>query len=248
MISRTKEMRSRMKIFAIGDLHLSSDGSKPMDIYGGQWIKHTERLEGKWRSLVGKEDLVIIPGDISWALKRQDAEEDLAWVARLPGKKVLIKGNHDLWWTSVTKLNQLHESIFFLQNTCYMAGTTAICGSRGWVCPGDTDFTKQDEKIYKRELGRLRLSLEAAVSAGASEIIGAIHFPPANDKYEDSGFTALFEEYGVKLVVYGHLHGPEAHLRGIQGQRNGVEYRLVSCDHLSCCPLLISGRGLGGAK
>ncbi|MGI6732909.1 MAG: metallophosphoesterase [Anaerovoracaceae bacterium] len=232
-----------MNIFAIGDLHLSTDGLKPMDIYGGQWVRHAERLEQKWRSLVEEEDVVIVAGDISWAMKRPDATKDLEWVAKLPGKKVMIKGNHDLWWTSVTKLNQLHESLFFLQNNCFIVGETAICGSRGWVCPGDTDFTQQDEKIYKREIGRLRLSLEAAKSAGATQIIGAMHFPPANDKYEDSGFTALFEEYGVKLVVYGHLHGPEAHLRGIQGMRNGVEYRLVSCDYLKCCPLLISNRG-----
>ncbi len=237
-----------MRIFAIGDLHLSADGTKPMDIYGGQWIRHAERLEQKWRALVEEEDVVIIVGDISWALKRPEASEDLVWITALPGKKVLIKGNHDLWWTSVSKLNQLDKSMFFLQNSCYMVGETAICGTRGWVCPGDTDFTKQDEKIYNRELGRLRLSLEAARSAGAAEIVGAIHFPPANDKYEDSGFTALFEEYGVAQVVYGHLHGPDAHFRGIQGQRNGVDYRLVSCDYLECCPLLISDRSIGGAK
>ncbi|HAF59767.1 MAG TPA: metallophosphoesterase [Bacillota bacterium] len=228
-----------MNIFAIGDLHLSTDGAKPMDIYGGQWIRHAERLEQKWRSVVEEDDIVIVAGDISWAMKRQDATEDLEWIARLPGKKVLIKGNHDLWWTSVTKLNQFYESMFFLQNSCYIAGDTAICGSRGWVCPGDTDFTEQDEKIYNRELGRLRLSLESAKNAGAAKIIGAMHFPPTNDKHEKSGFTALFEEYGVKMVVYGHLHGPEAHLRGIQGKRNGVEYRLVSCDYLKCSPLLI---------
>ncbi len=237
-----------MRIYAIADLHLSSDGTKSMDIYGGQWVGHVGRVEKKWRSLVEEEDLVIIPGDISWAMKRQEAEEDLAWVAALPGKKVLIKGNHDLWWTSVSKLNQFHDSMFFLQNSCYQAGDAVICGSRGWICPGDTDFTQQDEKIYNRELMRLRLSLEAAKRTGASEIIGAIHFPPVNDKHEDSGFTELFEEYGVRLVVYGHLHGAEAHLHAMQGQRNGVEYRLVSCDYLSCCPLLISGRGRGGIR
>lgn len=235
-----------MNIFAIGDLHLSSDGSKPMDIYGGQWIRHTERAENRWRSIVTDDDVVIIAGDISWALKRQDAENDLLWIAELPGKKVLIKGNHDLWWSSVTKLNQLHESMYFLQNSSYMAGDIAICGSRGWICPGDGDFQQQDEKIYKRELGRLRLSLEAAKKGGAARMIGAMHFPPVNDKHEDSGFTELFEEYGVELVVYGHLHGEDAHTRGINGKRNGVEYRLVSCDYLECCPLLLSGRLTGG--
>lgn len=235
-----------MKIFAIGDLHLSFDGSKPMDIYGGQWVKHTERLKAKWQSLVSEEDVVIIPGDISWALKKQDALVDLQWIAHLSGKKILIKGNHDLWWSSVSQLNQIHESMFFLQNNCYLIGETAICGSRGWVCPGDRDFSLQDEKIYKRELGRLRLSLEDARKAGAKEIIGAMHFPPVNDKYEGSGFTELFVEYGVKSVVYGHLHGVDAHIRGINGRYNGVDYRLVSCDFLECTPLLISGRTIGG--
>ncbi len=229
-----------MMIYAIGDLHLSTDGLKPMDIYGGQWIRHVERLREKWISLVGVDDLVIIPGDISWALKRKDAEGDLNWIAGLPGKKVLIRGNHDLWWTSITKLNEFHPSMFFLQNNSYILGETAICGSRGWICPGDTDFTGHDEKIYKRELGRLRLSLESAKGQGASEIIGAMHYPPANDRDEGSGFMDLFEEYGVRQVVYGHLHGEDAHLRGVHGSKNGVSYKLVSCDYLKCCPLLIS--------
>lgn len=228
-----------MRIYAIGDLHLSSDGAKPMDIYGGQWIRHAERLKEKWERLVEDGDIVIIPGDISWALKRQDAKQDLDWISELPGEKVLVKGNHDLWWSSVTKLNQMYDNMFFLQNNCYAFNDTAICGSRGWVCPDDVDFTAQDEKIYKREIGRLRLSLESAREAKVEQIIGAMHFPPATDITEGSGFTKLFEEYEVKLVVYGHLHGPDASIRGIHGSYNGVEYRLVSCDHLKCCPLLI---------
>ncbi|GAB1475556.1 metallophosphoesterase [Bacillota bacterium] len=228
-----------MRIYAVGDLHLSSDGSKPMDIYGGQWVKHTERLKKNWVSLVEEEDVVIIPGDISWALKRQDAEEDIRWISELPGKKVLVKGNHDLWWSSVSRLNEMHEDMFFLQNSFYLAGETAICGSRGWISPDDSDYTQQDEKIYKRETGRLRLSLEGAKSFGASRIIGAMHFPPAADRQGGTAFTDLFEEYGVKVVVYGHLHGEDAYVRGIQGQRNGVDYRLVACDYLKCCPMLI---------
>lgn len=228
-----------MRIYAIGDLHLSSDGSKPMDIYGGQWVNHAGRLKKKWTSLIEDEDVVIIPGDISWALKRQDALEDIRWISELPGMKVLIKGNHDLWWSSVSRLNEMYDNMFFLQNTFYLAGETAICGSRGWICPGDPDYTRQDEKIYKRETGRLRLSLEAAKKSGASRIIGVMHFPPTADKHVDTGFTDLFEEYGVKLVVYGHLHGEDARLRGIHGQHKGVDYRLVACDYLKCCPMLI---------
>ncbi len=229
-----------MRIYAIGDLHLSSDGSKPMDIYGGQWVNHRDRLKRNWETLVEADDVVIIPGDISWALKRQDAASDLSFLAELPGRKVLIRGNHDLWWSSVSRLNEFHESMFFLQNTCYMADKTAICGSRGWICPGDEDFTQQDEKIYIREMGRLRLSLEDAARKNPEEIIGAMHFPPMNLKREESCFTELFKEFGVKTVIYGHLHGEDAHSKGINGLHDGINYRLVSCDFLKCCPLLIS--------
>lgn len=229
-----------MRIYAIGDLHLSSDGSKPMDIYGGPWVNHTEKLKRNWQALVEEDDLVIIPGDISWALKRQDAIEDLNFIAGLPGKKVLIKGNHDLWWSSVTKLNEFHPSMYFLQNTSYIAGDIAICGSRGWTCPGDDDFTEHDEKIYLREKGRMRLSLEAAAKENPKEIIVAMHFPPVNARKDESCFTEIFKEFGVKTVIYGHLHGEDAHYRAINGMHDGIRYHLVSCDFLNCCPLLIS--------
>lgn len=233
-----------MSIFAIADLHLSLSGEKPMDIYGGEWINHTEKLKNIWMERVSEEDTVIIAGDNSWALKLEHAKIDLEWLGRLPGKKVMIKGNHDLWWNSLTKLNKLNETMVFIQNTFHEAEGVAICGTRGWICPGDDDFTLQDEKIYKRELGRLRLSLEAAEAAGYAEqgkdgrssIICALHFPPTNDKLMKSGFTELFEEYHVRTVVYGHLHGKDAYGNGLQGIRNEVEYQLVSIDYLKCTP------------
>ncbi|MDD3350784.1 MAG: metallophosphoesterase, partial [Eubacteriales bacterium] len=120
-----------MRIFAIADLHLSLSGEKPMDIYGGQWIGHTEKIKKNWMNLIEKDDVVLIPGDTSWAMKHEDAIPDLKWIAELPGKKVLIKGNHDLWWASVSKLNAIDESMYFLQNTYYKAGDYAICGTRG---------------------------------------------------------------------------------------------------------------------
>ncbi|HHX14496.1 MAG TPA: serine/threonine protein phosphatase [Clostridiales bacterium] len=231
-----------MRIFAIADLHLSHDGSKPMDIYGSQWIRHRERTEAAWRRLIETEDLVLLVGDLSWALKLEEAIPDLQWIADLPGQKVLIKGNHDLWWSSLSKLRKLDERLFFLQNDYYKAGEYAICGCRGWICPGDANFTEHDQKIYQRELGRLRLSLEAARSVGETKLICGIHFPPFNDRMEDTGFTELFREFSVQTVVYGHLHGPDAHQKAVQGWRDGVEYRLVACDYLNCTPLLLSGR------
>jgi uncharacterized protein len=229
-----------MSIYAIADLHLSFSSEKPMDIYGGEWVNHTDKVKANWESLISEDDTVIIPGDSSWAMRFQDALVDLKWISELPGKKVFIKGNHDLWWNSVNKLNVLYENMFFLQNTFYEAEGHAICGSRGWLCPGDDDFTAQDEKIYLRELGRLKMSLEAAASAGyQGKILGAIHFPPAGDNLKGSGFIELFEEYGAKKVVYGHLHGKDAYGNGLRGKRNNIEYILTSTDYLKCIPYKI---------
>ena len=230
-----------MSIYAIGDLHLSfSEGiEKPMDMFGSEWINHAERTKANWIQTVSEEDTVILTGDLSWGLRIDEALADLDWLDALPGKKVLIKGNHDLWWTSINKLNKLYKNIFFVQNNYFLVGEFAICGTRGWICPGDNDFTAHDEKIYKRELLRLRASLEEARQAGYTNLIGALHFPPTNDKLQGSGFTDLFTEYGVKKVVYGHLHGKEAYSNGLESILNGVEYRLVSLDKLKCEPLLI---------
>ncbi|MDD3168818.1 MAG: metallophosphoesterase [Eubacteriales bacterium] len=236
-----------MGIYAIADLHLSFSADKPMDIYGGEWINHTDKVKENWKTMISEGDTVVLPGDNSWALRFEDSLIDLRWISELPGNKVFIKGNHDLWWNSVSKLNALFENMFFLQNSFYEAEGYAICGSRGWICPGDEDFTVHDEKIYKRELGRLRLSLEAAAQAGygkstgerRGKILGTLHFPPAGDPLRKSGFTELFEEYGAEKVVYGHLHGRDAYSSGLQGIRNKVEYILTSVDYLKCKPYKI---------
>ena len=236
-----------MSIFAIADLHLSFSANKPMDIYGGEWVNHTEKVKKNWETMITEEDTVIIPGDTSWALRYEDALIDLRWISELPGKKVLIKGNHDLWWNSIGKLNALYHNMFFLQNSYYEAEGFAICGSRGWICPDDDDFTAQDEKIYKRELGRLKMSLEAATKAGYGSksdenkggILGTLHFPPASDSLRYSGFVELFDEYGAEKVVYGHLHGKDAYGNGLKGIRNKVEYILTSVDYLKCKPYRI---------
>lgn len=223
-----------MAIFAIADLHLSFDRNvdKPMDIYGELWERHEERIRTDWEMRVAPSDTVIIAGDISWALRLEEAKADLDWLSELPGKKVLIRGNHELWWNGINKLNRLYDDIYFLQNTFYEAEGTAICGSRGWICPGTDGFSDDDRRIYERELIRLEMSLEAASKAGFGDIIAALHFPPTNENGQSSGFTELFEKYGVKRVVYGHLHGKEIWKRGIKGILNGVQYDLVSQDYL----------------
>ena len=231
-----------MNIFAIGDLHLSFDEriQKPMDIFGPSWVNHHEKVRKNWEDKVGEEDLVIIPGDVSWGLRADEAMADLRWIHRLPGRKVITKGNHDLWWTSVTRLNRLYDDMTFLQNHCYMtAEGIAVCGTRGWICPGTEGFDEHDEKIYNRELLRLEFSLKEAEKAGAKMTIAALHYPPTNDKLQGSGFTRMLEDYNVQMCVYGHLHGKDAFKNGIKGVFNGIEYRLVSLDYVEGEPQLI---------
>lgn len=211
-----------------------------MDIFGDRWVNHHERVKEHWEQLVKPEDVVIIPGDVSWGLRQDEALADIAWIHELPGRKVITKGNHDLWWTTVSKLNRLYEDVVFLQNRCVMADEKiAVCGTRGWICPGTEGFGEHDLKIYERELMRLRFSLEEAKKMGAETIIAALHYPPTNDKMQGSGFTDLLSEFGVKTCVYGHLHGKDAFKNGIKGILNGVEYKLVSLDYLEGKPEII---------
>ncbi len=236
-----------MKLFAIGDLHLSLGDKvdKPMEIFGGQWVNHADRVREHFLSMVSPEDWVILCGDLSWALKAEDAMADLNWIKDLPGRKLLFKGNHDLWWQSTAKLNKAFEgeNMFFLQNQALMLDfpdkRVAVAGTRGWTCPGDADFAAHDRKIYNREVLRLKMSLEAAKSMEPDEIVGVLHFPPTNDKKQGSDFTELMAEYGVKTCVYGHLHGRDAFGKGLQSTLNGVNYKLVSLDFLETCPLQI---------
>ncbi len=229
-----------MSIYAIADLHLSFDERirKPMDIFGGHWVNHAERLQEEWLARISDGDTVLIPGDISWGLRLDEAMADLEWIHRLPGHKVISKGNHDLWWTSISKLNALYEDITFLQNECYIVPGTriAVCATRGWICPGTRGFDEHDQKIYDRELLRLQFSLEDAKASGAEKVIAALHYPPTNDKIQPSGFTDMLSSYGVSECVYGHLHGQDTFRNGFQGILGGVRYRLISLDYVKCIP------------
>lgn len=221
-----------MSLYAIGDLHFSTAVNKPMNIFGDNWDNHEEKIINSWKSKVNEEDTVLIVGDTSWAINMNEAEEDLNIIHNLPGKKIYVKGNHDYWWTTVVKLNKLYDDMSFLQNNFYQYEEYAICGTRGWICPNDVKFTEDDEKIYKREAHRLKLSLDAAKKAGFKKIIVITHYPPTNDKLDPSLFTEIYESYGVEKVVYGHLHGKESFKMGLKGIRNEVEYNLVSCDYV----------------
>ncbi|MEN2258513.1 metallophosphoesterase [Paraclostridium benzoelyticum] len=221
-----------MSLYAIGDLHFSTAVNKPMNIFGDNWDNHEEKIINSWKSKVNEEDTVLIVGDTSWAINMNEAEADLNIIHSLPGKKIYVKGNHDYWWTTVAKLNKLYDDMSFLQNNFYQYEEYAICGTRGWICPNDVKFTEDDEKIYKREAHRLKLSLDAAKKAGFKKIIVITHYPPTNDKLDPSLFTEIYESYGVEKVVYGHLHGKESFKMGLKGIRNEVEYNLVSCDYI----------------
>ncbi len=221
-----------MNIYAISDLHLSATADKPMHIFGGNWEGHFEKIKSDWLSKVQDEDVVLIAGDISWAMKMEDALVDLRSLADLPGKKVFIKGNHDYWWNGITKLRSLapNDSFYFLQTDALRLGNFVIVGSRGWTCPGSADYTEQDNKLYLREGERFRLALAEGetLACDGDKKIALIHYPPFNAKTEDSTFTELFEKYGVEKVVFGHIHG--AAYFPLKTEKNGVEYFLTACD------------------
>lgn len=227
-----------MALYAISDLHLAFNSDKPMDIFGEKWSKHDEKIKKNWLEIVKPEDTILIAGDISWAMKTEDSLYDLNWINELPGKKIISKGNHDYWWGSISKLNKMYEDTKFLQNNFYIYEDYAICGTRGWMCPGTDKFTEKDEKIYSRELLRLRLSLESAKKAGYTKFIVMIHYPPTNERFEESGFVEIFKEYNVLKVIYGHLHGP-ALGRVLNGNVDGIEYIMTSADYVDFRPRIV---------
>ena len=230
-----------MKIFAISDLHLSKACPKPMNIFGPHWEGHWERVQERWKAKVGEEDVVLIGGDISWAMSLEDARADLAEIGALPGKKVLLRGNHDYWWGSLSRVREAAGPGFFvLQNDSLRCGKAVIAGTRGWSCAASAS-TAQDEKILRREAQRLELSLAHAARQRqeGDRLLVMMHYPPCNDKQEPSVLTEILESAGVDQVSYGHLHGP--HLAfAFEGELRGVRYRMVSCDYLRCDPAMLA--------
>ncbi|HOQ00279.1 MAG TPA: metallophosphoesterase [Acetivibrio clariflavus] len=231
-----------MSIFAISDLHLALSIDKPMDIFGERWYNYMDRLRQNWIKVVKDEDYIIIPGDISWATYLEQAYEDFNFIESLPGKKIISKGNHDYWWTTLSKLNKFldannFKTISFMHNNSYYIEGNTICGTRGWKCPGDDEFNKEDEKIYERELHRLELSLKSFSSGTTTEnVIVAMHYPPFNAKKEPSEFVEIMRKYNVRKCLYGHLHGA-GFKSAVTGEFDGIEFNLVSADFLNFEPL-----------
>ena len=225
-----------MKIFALADLHLSLAKPKPMDVFGPAWTNHHLRIAENWQRLVTPEDLVLVCGDISWAMHLEEAEKDLNFLTELPGKKVLIRGNHDYWWKSISKVrSKLPEGIAALQNDYIAFGDIAVCGTRGWSIPNG-QLSEEDKAIYLREILRAELSLNKAEKDGFQKKIFMLHFPPFLNGLLDPGFKELFANYGVHWCVYGHMHGND-HRFAVEGSLDGVQYVFVAADFTGFAPV-----------
>lgn len=224
-----------MAIYAISDLHLSLGIEKQMDIFGDNWIKHEEKIKENWISKVTENDLVLLPGDFSWAMYLEETVKDFEFINNLPGKKLLLKGNHDYWWTTLKKIKEFleenkFENIDFLYNNSYFFDNKIIAGTRGW-----SEQEEQAEKIIRRENIRLKLSLKDGVEKYGEdkEIIVCMHYPPFNSYEEiDLNFIKTMKEYNVKKCIYGHIHG-ESQKEAKQGIIDGIEIKMVSSDYLN---------------
>lgn len=228
------------RIFAISDLHLSFSVNKPMNVFGSRWDDYENKLRENWQSVVAPEDVVLMPGDTSWATYLKDAEKDFSFIHRLNGKKLISKGNHDYWWETLSKLNGFldmnrFDTITFIHNTHFVCGDTVICGTKGYPETEKEPESLEEKKLYNRELVRLQNALDSAKKTGAKRIITMLHYPPG----VNTAFAKCLQEAQVETCVFGHLHGG-AFMSAAQGDVFGVNYRLVSCDYLKFMPQLIS--------
>lgn len=242
-----------MRIFAISDLHLSFSEPvdvdnwgavqqyKPMSEVNRNWVDHAQRIYRSWTDIVTADDLVLVAGDISWAMKLDEAHPDLNFLGMLPGRIIAIRGNHDYWWQSISKVRSMAPpNMEFVQNDHTRLDRVAICGTRGWLCPNGAYFKEEDEKIYQRELMRLENSLQSIEKSRdiIDDVIVMMHYMPTNEKHDYSGFIEIFEKYGVRRVIYGHLHARACGYR-LPDYAWGINFILTSADYLGFKPLLI---------
>lgn len=227
-----------MALFVLGDTHLSLGGAKPMDVFPG-WNGYVEKLEANWRKLVKPEDTVVLAGDISWSMRLADTRKDFAFLNGLPGQKLIMKGNHDYWWSTANKMNaffraERFDTLRLLHNNSYTVDGYALCGTRGWLFDADEPH---DEKVMNREIGRLRLSLQAA-EPGKEKLV-FLHYPPVYTGADAPEIVAVLKEYGIRRCFYAHLHGKAIRF-AVQGEVDGIRYKLVSADGLQFCPYKIT--------
>lgn len=228
-----------MAIYVIADLHLSFSQNKPMDIFGNNWENHAEKIRNNWIKKVKQDDYVILPGDFSWATYIEDTKLDFSYLNSLPGRKILLKGNHDYWWTTLASMRKFvkeneFENIDFLYNNSYLVEDKIIVGTRGWNILDSED----DKKMIKRETARLKLSIKDGIQKYGSEreIIAFLHYPPITqnnlNKLENREFINMLKKYNIKRCYYGHLHG-QSHKDAVTGIIDGIEYKLISADYLN---------------
>lgn len=227
-----------MALYAIADLHLSLGEEKPMDIFRG-WDDYVARLEKNWRALVTLEDTVVVAGDVSWAMKLSDCKTDFAFLNALPGRKLLLKGNHDYWWTTRKKMEAYLEqegfnSIGIIHNSAEVCGEYALCGTRGWFFDAEPDT---DKKVLLREVGRLQMSIDAAKATGKQPIV-FLHYPPVVYGAQCPELMEALRKNEITHCYYGHLHGPSIR-RAVQSEVDGIRFRLVSCDAVNFTPVLV---------
>jgi len=228
-----------MALYAIGDLHLCLGAPKPMDIFGGAWVGYMDKLR-EGLSVIGPEDTTVLLGDLSWALDLDGAQDDFSFIDSIPGRKIILKGNHDYWWSTATKFSNFcadngFSNQFILNNNHYEYGGWAICGTRGWFFEEERSG-EHDEKVFKRELMRLEASLK---SAGELPKMVFLHYPPRYKGYACPEILQLLEKYEVRRCFFGHLHGA-SHALALEGLWNGIEFRLVSADKLNFKPFLVT--------
>lgn len=225
-----------MALYAIADVHLSLGADKPMDVFPG-WEDYTRRLQENWCRLVKPDDTVVIAGDISWAMRLEDTREDFAYLHALPGKKLLLKGNHDYWWTTRRKMERYLETegftdITFVHNSAVPVQECAVCGTRGWLAGA---MSEEDRKIVNREVGRLKTSLDEALRQDLSPLV-FLHYPPIYDGARCQPILDLLREYEITDCYYGHIHGRQAARRAPMGEYEGIRMHLLSCDYVRFMP------------
>jgi predicted phosphohydrolase len=229
-----------MALYTIGDLHLSLSAKKPMDVFGGAWVGYMDKLR-EGLSVLTPEDTLVLCGDLSWALGLDNAREDFAWINDIPGRKIILKGNHDYWWNTATKFQKFcqqygFENMHLLNNNCYEYEDVAICGTRGWFFEEERSG-EHDEKVFKRELLRLEASLKAA---GEKRKMVFLHYPPRYKGYTCQEILDLLAKYEVRQCFYGHLHGP-SHKLAMEGLWDGVDFKLVAADYVDFKPVKVIG-------
>lgn len=228
-----------MALFVMGDLHLSLSSDKSMDIFGG-WENYVERIKENWNREVSPEDTVVVPGDISWAMSLKEAVADFRYIHELPGRKIILKGNHDYWWTTAAKMNNFlaengFDSIFILHNNHYAYESYGICGTRGWI---NDDSEPADAKVLAREAQRLETSIASAESAGLEPLV-FLHYPPLYGNEYNPDLLEVMYRHNIKRCWYGHIHGRKGHQNAVNGERDGIVFQLVSADYVQFCPVKI---------